>query len=91
MEKDVELTCRKCNKRFLRAAKEVRRSKKLGRKHYCSSTCAAVDRENQRARDRRVSKKCPICNTVFESRTKKKASRFCSRVCAIKSRSIVTE
>jgi len=71
----------------LKDVKEANRSERLGRRFFCSSSCATragnVDRRAQE-----IVLVCP-CGKRFQTTTRKKSAKHCSRGCA--SRFSVTE
>lgn len=75
--------CAWCGNAASKPVGEVRRSQRLNRKLYCSYTCAGHG-NNVSRRAKVVTRKCPVCATVFQSSTRRRAARFCSRVCASK-------
>lgn len=45
MDKQINVSCDKCGVNFSKLLKEYNRSEKIGRKHYCSRTCASSTTE----------------------------------------------
>ena len=74
-------TCEYCEKEVEKPQKEVNRSRRLGRRLFCNTSCAAKF-SNAPKRAPTIDKVCPVCSVVFSTTTKVRASTFCSRECA---------
>lgn len=79
----VEIICVGCGKTVQKPVGEVIRSRKLGRRLFCSCSCAATT-GNLSKRSVEVVKTCPVCGVSFKSSTGRRAKSFCSRSCASK-------
>ncbi len=78
----MKLSCERCGAQFERRTAEVNRSRRLGRKQYCGSSCSALV-SNEQLKSRPLELTCQYCGTLFASSTHNKAAKaFCSRVCA---------
>lgn len=75
-----QVTCFHCGARFVRENREINRKARLGKPHFCSSTCAARHNADL-TRAKEVVLTCP-CGNRFKSTTKAKAAIHCSRSCA---------
>lgn len=84
----VKILCARCGSEYTKPIGEINRSNRLGRKLYCSRSCAAHD-INASKKSREIVKTCPLCEQAFRSSTKRRAALYCSRSCA--SRGSVTE
>lgn len=84
----INIECEECGVRFDKCKSELKRSKRIGRRSFCSLKCSgtAVNRDKKA---KTVILKCPVCSKDFKTSKKKKARRHCSRVCA--SKNSVTE
>jgi len=84
MTKNKLITCSWCKREFNILEIEYRRQNKKGRnKFFCCRSCASKYK-GELFRCKEVTKICPVCDNEFQSSTSKKASTFCSRVCASK-------
>jgi very-short-patch-repair endonuclease len=79
----IKIQCSRCEKEVEKPRGEVNRSLRLGRKLYCSTSCAAIV-GNTPKKSRPVLRVCPICGAEVRSSTRRRAPRFCSRSCASK-------
>lgn len=75
----TELKCTRCSKSFSRASSEVARSERVGRKPYCSLSCASRSRPPLKP-----NVTCALCGMFFHKRlSSKKNSKsglfFCCR------------
>lgn len=87
--------CASCDLSFEREAKFIARSQRLGKKLYCTGSCAAAGRHKDRGNN--PPKECVcICGNSFKRSSKLIARRtslgmkgpYCSRRCAISNRSL---
>lgn len=82
--KMVRVACSRCGTEVDRPAKEVKRSEKLGRRPFCSSSCSGQDgNELNRREVRDLEMTCP-CGRNFMTTDALRAARHCSRGCASK-------
>src|ERR1019366_5233923 len=82
MEKKTTVICEYCGNSVIKAAREVTRSIKLGRRLFCNNSCGAKF-GNKKATIPTTHKSCEFCGTLFETKEwGKRANRFCSRICA---------
>jgi len=79
----TKIKCAQCGGEGEKEIGEVRRSHRLGRKLYCSRTCAA-EASNASRRSKEIPLECPVCGTPFVSSTRRRAKKHCSRACASK-------
>lgn len=84
MRKKVQTECFKCKKVFLKDESEVKRNNKLGRKIFCSLSCAS--NHNHPVTIKQPNVECAFCKKMFyKNNSKKKNSKsgvyFCSRKC----------
>lgn len=75
------IECTFCGKLVERPTKEVKRSKRLGRRLFCSLSCTAKT-TNYHRRVLPIQKECVYCKSLFSSTTSKKAKKYCSPSCA---------
>lgn len=73
--------CAGCGGRVKKERSEVNRSRRLGRRLFCTQSCGAVT-SNRVRRSVAFTMPCPVCGVVFETTTHGKAKRHCSRSCA---------
>jgi very-short-patch-repair endonuclease len=79
--KKVEIQCDGCGAKVLKSASEFNRSKRLGRKMFCSLSCTALTMNAPR-KSKEIIMVCPGCGKTFITTTHNKAKRHCSRSCA---------
>jgi len=60
--------CDNCRDEFERATNEVNRSKRKGRKSYCSSTCLSLGMAKQKTLNPRPNVVCSLCDKSFYKR-----------------------
>ena len=78
----ITVTCNTCGKKFDKERKEINRQMKKGKtNNFCSLSCAAIF-NNKRCED--LTKICPICGAIFQTKTGKTEKTYCSRSCASK-------
>lgn len=73
--KTISINCEYCGNEFEKTLSEYNRSKKLGRKHYCSLKCNNNSKKNK-------PKYCLYCNKQYFS--SEKDAKFCSQSCSAK-------
>lgn len=90
-ESDISLTCVWCGSVFAIPRREFRRQVKNGRdRFFCSRSCAAKYGNEALGRKAKVvDAVCPVCSRSFQTSTRRRSPKFCSRGCA--SRGSVTE
>lgn len=76
-----DVTCAGCGTTVSKPRGEIVRSRKLGRRLFCSRTCSAKTSNAPRKR-KQIVLVCPNCDKEFETTTHNKAARHCSRSCA---------
>src|ERR1700686_583174 len=92
MGKTIVVICAFCNKPVNKALKEVTRSLKLGRKFFCNNICSAKFGNRSRHPYGEIEKHCGLCGTKFTTtENPRKMGRFCSRSCASKASTSLTE
>ncbi len=62
--KSKTLKCQQCNKSFTKPQTEYRRSERIGRKHFCSSSCSSKYTQANRPRPR-PNVTCALCSVRF--------------------------
>lgn len=77
----ITVVCAECGSAAEKPLGEVKRSLRLGRRLFCSRTCSAKA-SNKLRKAQTVTMDCPTCGTGFESTTRNRAKRYCSRSCA---------
>lgn len=70
-----------CGKEVQRPQKEVNRSKKLGRRQFCSNSCGAIT-INAPRKSKVITKDCQHCKKKFITKDNQHEATFCSRSCA---------
>ena len=92
MEKRTTVVCFWCNKETEKASREVTRILKRGKHFFCSSSCAVRFGNSFRNPYGTVTKVCALCGAEFTtSENPNKMGRFCSRSCASKASTSLTE
>lgn len=79
----IEIQCEICGDTVKRLQGEVNRSRRLGRRLFCSRSCSA-EASNIPRRSKEFVTTCPFCGDDFVTSTLNRAKTFCSRSCASK-------
>lgn len=84
MQTTVQINCCYCGAEKQVIAAEYKRQKEKGvNRFFCSRSCSAKQRNDERAnRHVEVTRTCPQCNTEFVTHTGPKGATYCSRACA---------
>jgi very-short-patch-repair endonuclease len=77
---DSPVSCAHCGAIFFKDNREVKRSNKLGKGHFCTRSCSAKAAATTTRKVEQVFT-CP-CGKTFVSTSKAKAMKHCSRSCA---------
>lgn len=75
--------CACCGKAVEKPVREINRSRRLGRRFFCSSSCAAIA-GNAPKKSKKFDAACPVCGIGFITSARRRSRRFCSRACASK-------
>lgn len=79
----IKIKCEWCGGPGIKDVGEVNRSKRIGRRLYCSHSCAAKA-GNLPGRSVEIVRTCPVCGKRFTTTTRRRSAKHCSRSCASK-------